>query len=74
MEMVWCDNGKHLGPYFTITVSAMEVGPGSGAKEHKRISARQIVSRLCCNCLQTAVIRLEGAKLISLEAQDTANS
>ncbi len=70
----WCDGGKdHLGPFFTITVSAMEVGPGTGAKEHKRITARQIVSRLCSECLRTAVIRLEGSKLLSPEAQDMAN-
>ena len=70
----WCDGGKdHLGPFFTITVSAMEVGPGTGAKEHKRITARQIVSRLCSECLRTAVIRLEGSKLLSPEAQDVAN-
>ena len=70
----WCDEGKdHLGPFFTITVSAMEVGPGTGAKGYKRITARQIVSRLCSECLRTAVIRLDGGKLLSPEAQDVAN-
>jgi len=72
--MNWCDEGaKHAGPFFTITVSALEVGPSTGRAGYKRISARQIVSRLCSECLRTAVIRLEGAKLISEKAQDAAN-
>lgn len=72
--MDWCDEGKQHGPpFFTITVLALEVGPGSGARGHTRLSTRQIVSRLCASCLLKAVIRLEGAKLISLENQDTAN-
>jgi hypothetical protein len=74
MGMKWCENGeKHLGPYFTITVSAVEVGPQTGRKDYKRITARQIVCRLCSECLRTAVIRLEGGKLIAEDVQDTAN-
>ena len=70
--MQWCDTDKkHVGPYFTITVSALEVGPGTGLR--KRISARQIVARLCGRCLLDSIISLEGRKLISLEAQDRAN-
>ncbi len=77
IALKWCDNEKpgkpHLAPFFTITVSAMEVGPSTGRNGYKRISTRQIVSRLCSDCLLQAVIRLEGSKLISDEAQDRAN-
>ncbi len=77
IALKWCDNEKpgkpHLAPFFTITVSAMEVGPSTGRNGYKRISTRQIVSRLCSDCLLEAVIRLEGSKLISDEAQDRAN-
>jgi len=76
--MHWCDNEResgppHFAPFFTITLSAMECGPGSGWRKHKRIMARQIVARLCCECLRTGVISIQGVKTISLEAQEAAN-
>jgi hypothetical protein len=74
MAIQWCDNGaKHVGPYFSIAAHVLESGPGSGIKGYKRIQAHQVIARLCSECLRTAVIRLEGAKLISLEAQDPVN-
>jgi len=73
-NLEWCDGGKnHTGPFFTISVLAVEVGPRTGRKGYKRISARQIVTRLCAECLRVTTIHLEGLKLISEKAQDTAN-
>jgi len=69
----WCDKGEHGGPYFTVTALAMEVGPFTGRKGYHRIQGRQVLARLCWQCLRTAVLRVEGVRLISQEAQDPAN-
>lgn len=43
----------HAGPYFTVSLIASEIGPGSrtGKKRRKRRVLRETVLRLCEECL-----------------------
>lgn len=72
-KIQWCENGQaHRGPFFTVIGLALEVGPGTRLKHRKRIQARKTLSRLCADCLRTAVFRFSGGEFYTLASRDAA--
>lgn len=58
-----CDRGtNHVGPYFTLTLLAVEVGSGSrtGKKRIKRQVLRKRLLRLCEGCLLLTEFHASG--------------
>lgn len=67
----WCENGQaHRGPFFTVSILALEVGPGSRQKNRTHILARKTLARLCATCLRGARLRLEGREFFTLASRD----
>lgn len=77
----WCDKsedgmdrraGGHEGPIYTVTVIAVQVGPGTGKRNRKRVVMRKTLARLCEVCLMRAEFSVQGESLFSREAKDPA--
>lgn len=49
-----CECGKKKGPFFTVTVVAMEVGRGTRMPGAERRQYRRIVGSRCLRCLRSA--------------------
>ncbi len=65
-----CDNSqKHVGPFFTITIVAHEVGKATRSAGRKRIQARRVVGRLCADCVLKSRFQIDGSKVLLDESQ-----
>lgn len=58
------ESAGHKGPFFTVTVSALEVGRGSRLPGKERKHYRRIVGTVCRKCLAASIIKVRGAKLL----------
>ncbi len=58
------ESAGHKGPFFTVTVVAMEVGRGSRVPGKERRQYRRVLGTVCHKCLRTSLIKVRGAKLI----------
>lgn len=64
-EKTGCENSKkHVAPFFTVTTSAREVGAGTRIPGRPRIESREVVTRLCSDCLLAARIVVDGKTLL----------
>lgn len=60
-----CKNSKkHAGPFFTVTVTSLEVGRGSRIPGRKRASVRRVLKTLCAKCMGFEQIEVEGKSLV----------
>ena len=72
----WCDvSDSHPGPYFTVTILAVEGGPGTRIGDHtgsKRRVGRLRLRRLCKDCLVEKEFRVFGQELLGSMGKDPA--
>jgi len=67
MDSSWCDHGKnHAGPCFTVSILALQWGPGSRLKNKTHILGRKTLARLCGGCLREARLRFECKEFFAL--------
>lgn len=75
-KIEWCDNGAdggtHNAPFFTVTVLAVQAGPGTRGRGFKRRILRQTLGRVCEGCLKRAEFRGQGRVLLIAEGSDRA--
>jgi hypothetical protein len=65
-QIKWCDNGgDHAAPFYTVTLLAVEGGPGTRKRGGNRRIARLTLRRLCKACLKATEFRPTGAQLLS---------
>jgi len=58
------ESSGHKGPFFTVTVVAMEVGRGSRVPGKERRQYRRVIGTVCRKCLRASLIKVRGAKLM----------
>jgi hypothetical protein len=58
------ESAGHKGPFFTVTVSALEVGRGSRKPGKERRHYRHVVGTVCRKCLRASVVKVRGSKLV----------
>lgn len=58
------ESAGHKGPFFTVTVSALEVGRGSRLPGKERRNYRRVLGTVCRKCLAASLIKVRGKKLL----------
>ncbi len=59
------ESAGHKGPFFTVTVVAMEVGRGSRKPGKERRQYRRVLGTVCRKCLAASIVKVRGRKLMA---------
>jgi hypothetical protein len=70
-KRIWSESAGHKGPFFTVTVCAMQVGRGSRVDGKERQQYRRVIGSVCRKCLPASLIKVRGAKLMGRKSRKT---